>query len=162
MVAFAADWSLNFDVGMNVLEIHGPVPRVRSERVITRAHDFMLRLQPSQYYRRTNWTMTVGRRLDTSTETYPLWGPERRLVLDEDLGARLHLRVEVQHLVRLPMSAAVMFLIRTYLLPLSDVALVPEWRERLAAVLDELPDDLADYKGLTRYRGAAVEWLRYR
>jgi hypothetical protein len=26
-------------------------------------------------------------------------------------------------------------------------------------VLTELPDDMADYKGLTRYRGAAAAWL---
>lgn len=160
VVTAAADWSMRFDLGMSFLEIHGPVPRIHPERVISRAHQFLLRLAPSEAFRRTNWTMTVGRRLDTATETYPEWGPERRLVVDEDLGARLHLRVEVQHLVRLPSSGAVLFLIRTYLLSLEDVARVPAWRDRLAAVLEELPQDMVDYKGLTRYRGAAAAWLR--
>ncbi|MGY1661479.1 heme-dependent oxidative N-demethylase family protein [Geodermatophilus sp. SYSU D00705] len=160
VVTAAADWSMRFDVGMSFPEIHGPVPRVHPAGVVNRAHQFLMRLQPGEVYRRTNWTMTVGRRLDTATETYPEWGPDRRLVLQEDLGARLHLRVEVQHLVRLPGSGAVLFLIRTYLLPLEDVARVPAWRDRFAAVLEELPEDMADYKGLTRYREAAVAWLR--
>jgi hypothetical protein len=160
VVTAAADWSMRFDVGMSFLEIHGPVPRVHPAGVVNRAHEFLMRLQPGEAYRRTNWTMTVGRRLDTATETYPEWGSDRRLVLEQDLGSRLHLRVEVQHLVRLPSSGAVLFLIRTYLLPLTDVARVPAWRDRLAAVLEELPEDMADYKGITRYRHAAVDWLR--
>jgi dimethylamine monooxygenase subunit A len=160
VVTAAADWSMRFDVGMSFLEIHGPVPRVHPAGVVNRAHEFLMRLQPGEAYRRTNWTMTIGRRLDTATETYPEWGPDRRLVLGQDIGARLHLRVEVQHLVRLPSSGAVLFLIRTYLLPLQDIARVPAWRDRLAAVLAELPEDMADYKGIARYRHAAVDWLR--
>jgi hypothetical protein len=160
LVTFAADWSMGFDVGMRFLEVHGPVPRVHETGVIPRAEQFLMRLQPGQEYRRTNWTITVDRRLDTSTETYAEWGRDRRLVVDDPaLPDRLHLRVEVQHLIRLGVSDAVCFLIRSYLLPLRELATVPEWRARLAAVLAELPDDMADYKGLTRFRAAAVDWL---
>jgi hypothetical protein len=161
LVTFAADWSMGFDVGMRFLEVHGPVPRVHEEGVIQRAEQFLMRLQPGQEFRRTNWSMTVDRRLDTSTETYPEWGPQRsRIAGDPALPDRLHLRVEVQHLIRLGVSNAVCFLIRTHLLSLRELAAVPEWRRRLAAVLDELPGDMADYKGLTRFRAAAADWLR--
>jgi hypothetical protein len=105
--------------------------------------------------------MSVDRRLDTSTETYAEWGRDRRLVVEDPaLPDRLHLRVEVQHLIRLGVSNAICFLVRTYLISLRELATVPEWRERFAAVLAELPDDMADYKGLTRFRGAAVDWLK--
>lgn len=120
LVTFAADWSLAFDIGMSFLEVHGPVPRVHENSVINRAHQFLMRLQPGDAYRRTNWTMTVDHKLDTSTETYPEWGRDRRLVLadgEAELARRLHLRVEVQHLIRLAESGAVLFLIRSYLLP---------------------------------------------
>ncbi|MFW0782929.1 DUF3445 domain-containing protein [Gordonia sp. CPCC 206044] len=163
VVTFAADWSFGFDVGMSFLEIHGPVPRVREEGVITRAHEFIKRLQPHRPYRRTNWTMTIGRRLDVSTERYPDWGPDRAMVghIDDDAFGRLvHLRVEVQHLVRLPDSGAIMFLIRTHLLSLEELATVEQWRTRTAAVLAELPDDIADYKGVIKYRHRAAEWLQ--
>lgn len=163
LVTFAADWSLRFDVGMSFLQIHGPVPRVHEEGVIPRAQQFLMGLQPGQRYRRTNWTLTVDRRLDTATETYPDWGRDRRLVAEgpvDEVGSRLHLRVEVQHLIRLGASNAILFLIRTHLLSLEDVALVPEWAQRLHDVLVELPDDMADYKGITRTRGPGIAWLR--
>jgi hypothetical protein len=162
MVTFAADWSFGFDVGMTFLEIHGPVPRIRDTGVITRAHEFLKGLQPMQMYRRTNWSMTVGRRLDVATETYPDWGPDRLMIQsvdDETFGRLLHLRVEVQHLIRLPDSGAIMFLIRTYLLPLADLATVPSWRLRTAAVLAELPEDMASYKGIVKFHQRAAEWL---
>lgn len=160
LVTFAADWSMGFDVGMRFLEVHGPVPRVHEEKIITRAHQFLLRLQPGEQYRRTNWTMTVDRRLDTSTETYPDWAKDRTLVVsDPALPDRLHLRVEVQHLVKLPTSGALLFLVRTYLASLREIATVPAWRERLGKVLEELPPDMAEYKGIDRYRQAAAAWL---
>jgi hypothetical protein len=160
LVTFAADWSFGFDVGMKFLEVHGPVPRVHQEQIITRAQQFLLRLQPGEKYRRANWTMTVDRRLDTSTETYPQWARDRATVAgDPALPDRLHLRVEVQHLIRLPHSGAVLFLVRTHLLSLSDIARVPAWRERLGRVLAELPEDMAEYKGISRYRSAASAWL---
>ncbi|ALE07836.1 hypothetical protein AL755_14055 [Arthrobacter sp. ERGS1:01] len=160
LVTFAADWSFGFDVGMKFMEVHAPVPRVNDEPVINRAHQFLLRLQPGEQYRRTNWTMTVDRRLDTSTETYPIWAPDRgTIAADPELPNRLHLRVEIQHLICLPHSGAVLFLIRSYLLPLTDIAKVPLWRERLGHVLAELPEDMAEYKGISRYRKAASSWL---
>ncbi|QYB07715.1 DUF3445 domain-containing protein [Rhodococcus sp. USK10] len=163
VVTFAADWSFGFDVGMSFLEIHGPVPRIHDEKIITRAHNFLMRLEPGQSYRRTNWTLTVDGKLDTSTETYPQWGRDRRTLADgplEEVGDRLFLRTEVQHLIRLPHSGAIMFLIRTYLLPFAAIASVPEWSLRLYRVLEDLPSDMADYKGITRTRGPGLRWLR--
>ncbi|MFF1251941.1 DUF3445 domain-containing protein [Pseudarthrobacter sp. NPDC058329] len=160
LVTFAADWSLGFDVGMKFLEVHGPVPRIHEEQIACRAQQFLMRLQPGEMYRRTNWTMTVDRRLDTSTETYPEWARDRSTVAAcPALPQRLHLRVEVQHLIRLPHSGAVLFLVRTHLLSLADIAQVPAWRERLGHVLAELPEDMAGYKGISRYRKAASDWL---
>lgn len=162
VVTFAADWSLGFDTGMRFLEVHGPVPRIHEEGIIARAERFLMRLQPGEEYRRTNWSMSVDRRLDQSTEVYPEWGPDRRAIVDAapaELARRLHLRVEVQHLIRLGASGTIMFLIRTYLVPLDELALVPVWRERFGRVLAELPEDMADYKGLVRYRDAAARWL---
>lgn len=163
VVTFAADWSFGFDVGMTFLEIHGPVPRLRATGVITRAREFLMRLQPGETYRRTNWTLTIGRRLDVSTELYHEWGPDRPMIVtvdDEEFGRLVHLRVEVQHLIRLPESGSICFLIRTYMLPFADLATFEPWRERTATVLADLPDDMADYKGIISYRDRAVQWLR--
>ncbi len=165
VVTFSAGWSFGFDVGMNFLEIHGPVPGLRESGVIARAREFLMRLQPNQIYRRTNWSMTIGRTLDVSVETLADRAPARAALEtldDETFGRVLHLRVEVQHLIRLPESGAICFLIRTYLLPMADVAHVDEWRTRTAAVLAELPDEIAGYKGILPYRDRLVSWLRSR
>ncbi|MGW5105939.1 heme-dependent oxidative N-demethylase family protein [Nocardia sp. NPDC004123] len=162
VVTFAADWSMAFDVGMSFLEIHGPVPRIREEGIITRAHAFLEGLQPHAPYRRTNWTLTIGRRLDVATEIYPEWGPDRetiQIVDDEAFGRLVHLRVEVQHLIRLPDSGAVMFLIRTYMMPLEVLATIEPWRTRAARVFAELPRDMAEYKGIVKYKDRAAAWL---
>lgn len=159
LVTFPADWSVTFDIGMSFLEFHGPVPRVHEAGIMPAAEQFLMRLTPQQDYRRTNWTLTIDRRMDVSTEQYQVWGPDRRLLRADEIGERVHLRVEVQHLIRLPVSGAVMFLIRTYMLPLSEVVAVPEWAARAHEVLAELPDDIADYKGIIRYRPMVVAWL---
>ncbi|MDJ0338397.1 DUF3445 domain-containing protein [Cryobacterium sp. PH31-O1] len=160
VVTFAADWSVGFDVGMKFMEVHHPVPRVTEEKIASRAEQFLMRLQPGEKYRRTNWTLTIDRRLDTSTETYPNWAHDRVTIADDPaLPDRLHLRVEIQHMIRLPHSGAVLFMIRSYLLPLRDIARVPVWRENMGRVLAELPNDMAEYKGIIHYRKAASDWL---
>ena len=162
VVTFAADWSPAFDAGMSFPEIHGPVPRVHEAGIVERAQKFIMGLQPGQRFRRTNWTLTIDGRLDTGTESYPEWGPDRLSVVNGPLteaGDRVFLRVEVQHLIRLQWSGAVMFLIRTYLEPLSAIAQIPEWALRVRDVLAELPEDMAEYKGVDRTRWPAVEWL---
>jgi hypothetical protein len=163
VVTFAADWSFGFDVGMSFLEIHGPVPRIHDEHIAARAHTFLMRLESGQSYRRTNWTLTVDGKMDTSTETYPEWGRDRRTLAEgplEEVGDRLYLRTEVQHLVRLAHSNAIMFLIRSYLLSFREIATVPEWAERVHHVLEELPLDMAEYKGISRTRDPGMRWLR--
>jgi len=101
--------------------------------------------------------------MDVSTEAFPESLPDRAHLdgLDDDaFGALIHLRVEVQHVIRLAESGAICFLIRSYMLPLSDIATVEPWRARTAAVLAELPSDMVEYKGLSAYRDRAVSWLR--
>lgn len=163
VVTFASAWSFGFDLGMSFQEIHGPVPRVHDEGVLTRAQEFIRRLQPHEPYRRTNWSTSIGGRLDLSLERYPDWAPARELASQADdatFGRLLHLRVEVQHLLRLPDSGAVLFLIRTYQLPFDQLATVEDWRRRTAQVLATLPADIADYKGILPLRDRAVRWLR--
>ncbi|MOA36691.1 hypothetical protein D3C78_1582290 [compost metagenome] len=62
-------------------------------------------------------------------------------------------------MARLPRSNALLFGIRTYLISLEELATNPAWAQRLHRVLRDLPDAIADYKGLSRYRPTVVEWL---
>lgn len=159
MVTTQADWSLDFDIGMNFMEWHAPVPRAHEMGVFDRALKFMLALRQGQPMRRFNWTMTINPRLDTSPENYPKWGTDRTSVTPENVGNKVHLRVELQTFWRLPRSNAIVFPIRCYLLKMEELVTVPKWARRMHRVLRDLPSDLAEYKGLTRWRPTAVAYL---
>ena len=51
------------------------------------------------------------------------------------------------------------FNIRTHMTSLEQVRRVPAWRDQLARVVLELPEDLAAYKGFLDYREPAMAWL---
>jgi dimethylamine monooxygenase subunit A len=159
MVTAQADWSLDFDMGMTFKEWHGPVPLAHEMNVFDRALKYLLNLRLNQPVRRLNWTLTVNPRLDTSPESYPLWGPDRAAVNAQNAGDLVNLRVELQGLWRLPRSNAVLFGIRCYLLQMRDLVTVPKWARRTHRALKHLHPALAEYKGLSRYRDALVEWL---
>ena len=161
MVTCPADWSIKFDAGMSFKQWHAPVPGVAHQLgVFERALKYLLNIQVDQPVRRLNWTMTINPRMDTSSETFHEWGHERGLVTAENVARLVHLRVELQFMPRLPRSNALLFGIRTYLISLEQLASNPAWACRLHRVLRDLPDEIADYKGLTRYRQTVVDWLR--
>ena len=159
MVTTQADWSLDFDIGMNFMEWHGPVPLAHQIGVFDRALKFLLNLQQGRPVRRLNWTMTINPRLDTSPENYHKWGPDRASVTADNVGSKVHLRCELQSLWRLPRSNAILFVIRCYLIKMDELVTIPKWARRFHRVLRDLPAELADYKGLTRYRPTTVAWL---
>jgi hypothetical protein len=159
MVTSQADWSLSFDLGMNFMEWHAPVPLAGELGIFERALKYLLMVQQDRPVRRLNWTMTINPRLDTAPETYPEWGPDRASVTPDNAGRKAHLRVELQALFRLPRSNAMLFSIRCYLASLQELATYPRWAARLHRVLGSLPPELVEYKGLTRYRPAVLQWL---
>ena len=159
MVTSQADWSLDFDIGMNFFEWHAPVPLAEKMGVFQRALKFLLAIQQDAPSRRLNWTMTVNPRLDTSPENYHKWGPEKRTVTPENIGEKQYLRVELQTFFRLPRSNALVFPIRCYLIALQDLVKVPKWGRRLHRVIRDLPDELAEYKGFAVNRPLIIEYL---
>ena len=159
MVTCPADWSIKFDAGMSFTQWHAPVPMAHQLGVFERALKYLLNIQVDHPVRRLNWTMTINPRMDTSAETFHEWGHERSLVTADNVARMVHLRVELQFMPRLPRSNALLFGIRTYLISLEELASIPAWACRLHRVLRDLPDAIADYKGLTLYRQTVVDWL---
>lgn len=162
VVTFAAAWSVSFDVGMDMYEIHAPVPRMLREGIVARAEQFLRRLPADQLYRRVNWTLSASdsHKLDVSLEELPEWAADvAGMIADGDFG-RARLRIELEHFVRLPMSGAVTFNIRTFMASLEDVKRIPEWAGQLATVIETLGEDIAAYKGFLDYRDNVVAYLR--
>lgn len=161
-VTFAAAWAVSFDVGMDMYEIHGPVPRLTREGVTARAEQFLRRLPADQVYRRVNWTLSASdsRKYDVSLEELPAWGRDIPAMIRAGRWEDVQLRIELEHFVRLPMTGAVTFNIRTFMASLGELRAVPEWCAQLATVIGELPEDIAAYKGFASYRDSVVAFLR--
>lgn len=159
MVTTQADWSLDFDIGMNFFEWHAPVPKAHEMGIFQRALKFLMNVQQGSPARRLNWTMTVNPLLDTSPENYAKWGVMKRDLTLENMGQMMHLRVELQTFFRLPRSNALVFPIRCYLIKLDELVTVPKWSRRFHRVIRDLPEELATYKGFITNRAKIVEWL---
>ena len=162
VVTFAAAWSVSFDVGMDMYEIHAPVPRLTREGITARAEQFLRRLPADRVFRRVNWTLSASgsRKLDVSLEELPGWGADIPELVRDGRWGDLQLRIEVEHFIRLPMSGAVTFNIRTHMASLDEIRRVPAWPAQLATVIEELPEDIASYKGFLGHRDAVVAYLR--
>lgn len=159
MVTSQADWSLDFDIGMNFYEWHAPVPLANQMGIFQRALKFLLNVQQGAPARRLNWTMTVNPLLDTSPENYHKWGVQKTTLTPENIGEKQFLRVELQTFFRLPRSNGLVFPIRCYLISLQDLTSEPKWARRLHRVLRDLPEELATYKGFIRNRPMILDYL---
>lgn len=159
VITSQADWSLDFDIGMNFFEWHAPVPLANEKGIFVRALKFLMNIQQGAPARRLNWTMTVNPRLDTSPENYHKWGPQKAEMTPENVGGKQYLRVELQTLFRLPRSNGLVFPIRCYLISLEDLVKIPKWGRRFHRVLSTLPDELATYKGFIDNKPMIVDYL---
>ncbi|MGB4866341.1 MAG: DUF3445 domain-containing protein [Hyphomicrobium sp.] len=154
-----ADWSLDFSLGMNFMEWHGAEPVAHDTGVSDHALNSLLNVQQNSPVRRLNWTMTLNPRLDNSPENYDIWGRDRATVTPANVGDKVHLRVELQAVWRLPRSNALVISTRTYFLKMRELLTQPNWARRFPRVLKSLPAELVDAKGITRYRDVTLDWL---
>jgi hypothetical protein len=161
-VTFAAAWAASFDIGMDMFEIHAPVPRMTGSGMTGRAEQFLKRLPANQVYRRVNWNLAASptRTYDISLERIEQWAHHMPMALRDGDVSRVQLRIELEHFIRLPMTGAVTFNVRTFMASLEEVRAYPRYAAQLATIIEELPEDMAAYKGFAGYRDLAVEYLR--
>jgi len=159
--SFAALFSPHWNLGMSFNEIHGPVPFVSRDGVelTDRIRKFLLTVEPGAPRTRVNWNLMADR-WDVNYETMDIWGPERQKVTAENAGKLVHLRVEEQWFIRMPRSNAILFVLDTQFLPLEDLVLRPEWLEITYFNLADIPDYMAEYKGMAPFLPQSVEYLK--
>ncbi len=153
-----ASWSLNEKLGMNYLQWHSPVPD--QYQVFQRSLKYLLRLPPGQPLRRKNWGLCVHPRLEMSMENRHEWQYALQNITDTELPQLLNLRVELQVLERLPNSQAIAFYIRTYFLTMAELKQNRHWAQRFIQVLESLPEDIVEYKNLTKVIAKAICYLK--
>ncbi|KAK1219245.1 hypothetical protein PQX77_018052 [Marasmius sp. AFHP31] len=101
------------------------------------------------------WSTTTNGNEDTFTHGHPANPDSQPTVVPETL----QFRTERQTLRRLPLSGAIVFTIRTYLVPIVELGKEPGVPARLASAVRSWPQGIGRYKGRRNYEGVLLEYL---
>lgn len=162
--AFAAGFNPADRFNRPLSFVHHPIPGYES-KLKTSMNRFFNRIQKGQFVTRSNFSIQThdlyyvddqnkGHNKAKETTIVPL----REEEADFD---KIFYRSERQVLTRLPKSGAVIFSIRTYLEPLSELKKEgPEVSHRLAGAVEKFPPDIAIYKNSVEWGDAVTSYLR--
>jgi hypothetical protein len=153
LLCFPSRWKLIDKMGLDMTGIHRPVPAFNQnlEKPATR---FLQHTTPDKPMWRLNWTIHASKELFAYGSDEP-----QRLAPGAPVLENLFLRVERQTLRRLPRSAYVVFTIRTYVTPLTEVAREAQDRNALLSCLQSLPKEVAKYRGMGELTAPLIKAL---
>lgn len=161
-ILLAGFWRLSDKFGMPLSEIHtsGDVPQFR-EKLERGMMSFFRRIKPETMYARNNYFLQVDDQLgwsssigDEDSETVS-WN-----TAEKNKGIEHHyFRSERQTLRRLPKSGGVVFTIRTYFHPITEITEEEYVPGRLASAVRSWGNDVSVYKGKEKYKDVLLEYL---
>ena len=155
-------WRLEDKWGMPLSQIHtsGDVPHFK-EKLEKGMMNFFRRVQPEGPVLRNNYFFQVDDDLAWSASI----GPEDSdgvgwFTAEKNRAIKHHyFRSERQSLRRLPRSGGVVFTIRTYFHPITEIVEEPYVPGRLASAVRSFTDPVAQYKGKEKYGEVLLEYL---
>ncbi|KAI9712310.1 MAG: hypothetical protein M1820_001523 [Bogoriella megaspora] len=161
-ILLAGFWRLSDKWGMPLSEIHtsGDVPQFR-EKLEKGMMNFFRRVKPENPVLRNNYFIQVDDELAWSSSI----GSEDEegigwFTAEKNKAVQHHyFRSERQSLRRLPRSGGVVFTIRTYFHPMTDICQELYVPGRLASAIRSWGDDVSKYKGKERYGEVLLEYL---
>lgn len=161
-VLLAGFWRLEDKVGMPLSEIHtsGEVPQYE-EKLERGMMNFFRRLRCDELYSRNNYFVQVDDDLAWSWSIGSEDSPDISWSTAEKNRAveHHHFRSERQSLRRLPKTGAVVFTIRTYFHPITEIAQEDYVPGRLASGIRSWGPDVKKYKGYDQYGEVLLEYL---
>jgi len=147
-------------VGKSLAELHGPVTGF-GERLLPRVARIFDALAADSIVERRNWSVVASGDLFLPSSA-PVRAREP-LIVPEQAGRELHLRMERQTLRRLPATGGLLFTIRIWRHPLEDLRADPAKLTAFAAAWDRVMRDegqiFRDYKGLGPLDGLVRAFL---
>lgn len=153
-ILLAGFWRLEDKLGMPLSEIHtsGDVPGYK-EKLEKGMMNFFRRVQPEKPVLRNNYFIQVDDNLAWShsigsedAETVSWSTAEKNKAIENH-----YFRSERQSLRRLPRSGGVVFTIRTYFHPITEIAEEKGVPGRLASAIRSWGNDVSRYEGRERY-----------
>lgn len=161
-ILLAGFWRLEDKFGMRLSDIHtsGDVPGYK-EKLEKGMMNFFRRLRPEDPVLRNNYFIQVDDNLPWSSSIGSedadsvSWNTAEK---NKAIGQH-YFRSERQSLRRLPRTGAVVFTIRTYFEPVTEVVKEAYVPGRLASAIRSWGDDVARYKGREKYGEVLLEYL---
>ncbi|KAH8659204.1 hypothetical protein BGZ60DRAFT_566777 [Tricladium varicosporioides] len=163
-ILLAGFWRLEDKLGMPLSEIHtsADVPGYK-EKLEKGMMNFFRRVQPNGPVQRNNYFIQVDDSLPWSTSIGDEDGPHGSVgwfSAEQNRHISHHyFRSERQTLRRLPRSGGVVFTIRTYFHPITEIAEEPYVPGRLASAVRSWGEDVSKYKGREMYGDVLLEYL---
>lgn len=146
-LCFAGGWCLDDMRGRSFLGVHTAVPGF-AEQIGRSADLAMQRLKEGRPIARTNWGLSDTDMLNRApcvTQGHHKWPAA---LTSKNVGTHCFLRSEWQTLTRLPETRAVLFTIRTRVIPLAAARAYPAEARSLASLLRTMPPAMRTDKGL--------------
>ncbi|RJE17663.1 hypothetical protein PHISCL_09997, partial [Aspergillus sclerotialis] len=161
-ILLAGFWRLEDKFGMRLSDIHtsGDVPQFR-EKLEKGMLNFFRRIKPEDPVLRNNYFIQVD---DSLPWSHSIGSEDSKEVswntAQKNKAIEHHyFRSERQSLRRLPKSGGVVFTIRTYFEPVTEIVKEPFVPGRLASAIRSWGDDVSRYKGKEKYEEVLLEFL---
>ena len=150
VVCCPSRWMLSEKMGHNMLAIHEPVAKY-ADHVGAAVDTYFQRLTVEKPVWRSNWII----------QDHPaLFQPQIPLGPLVKTPDELWIRMERQTLRRLPKTGGILFTIRGYQQPLPEyLSRSKQIAQDTRTLVERLPDDVAQYKSVLKYRPAILNWI---
>jgi len=152
VVCFPSHWAPETRLGLEVEEIHAPVPGLNGA-LAPKINNLLERLPASQAWLRVNWGLSSC----PDRNQHPL--RHRPRLGQETPMEQIWLRVEHQALVRLPQTQGILFGIRLHCFGLESLQARPAVARAIAGQLRSMPAEMQAYKGIQDVAGRVAGWL---
>jgi hypothetical protein len=150
VVCCPSRWLLAEKMGHNMLAIHEPVAKY-ADHVGAAVDTYFQRLTVEKPVWRSNWI------IQDHPALFQPQIPSGPLVRTPD---ELWIRMERQTLRRLPKTSGILFTIRGYQQPLPEyLSRSKQIAQNIRLMLERLPDDVAQYKSVLKYRPIIMNWI---
>lgn len=163
--AFAAGFNPRDRFNTPLSFIHHPIPGYESKLKLS-MNRFFNRIQPGQFVTRSNFSVQTHNKyyVDDSNKGHNLPAGFEQKPLnrhDLDFDNQVHYRSERQTLTKLPNSGAIIFTIRTYLLPMSKIKQESaQVKQNFIGAINRFPDDIKLYKRAAEWAPPVTEYLQ--
>lgn len=156
-LCFPSRWRLQEKLGHPLAVIHHSVPGY-AEKLEQPVNQVFDRLKTDYPAYRFNWSIADSP--DLFLEPSHHSAEFNPAITSHNAGRLLWLRVERQTLRRLPISQGILFTIRTYVHPLSQLTDDPVAVRNLISAICSMPIEMKRYKSILPFEAALLDYLK--